>query len=76
MDTWYTINFGQAFNYTGGNLVLAVYDKTGESNTQNFHHFYKFDVIGRALSMNGTDAYDMLNLTTGEERAFVSQIRF
>ena len=76
MDTWYTINFDQAFNYTGGNLVLAVYDKTGESNTQNFHYFYKFDVIGRALSMNGTDAYDMLNLTTGEERAFVSQIRF
>ena len=76
MDTWYTINFDQAFNYTGGNLVLAVYDKTGESNTKNFHYFYKFDVIGRALSMNGTDAYDMLNLTTGEERAFVSQIRF
>ena len=64
-DSWYTINFDKPFDYTGGNIVLTVYDKTGTGNTANYHTFYKYAASNRDLSSNGSAAYDMLNLTTG-----------
>ena len=76
-DSWYTINFDKPFDYTGGNIVLTVYDKTGTGNTANYHTFYKYAASNRDLSSNGYEAYDMLNLTTGTTaKGYVSQVQF
>ncbi len=77
-DTWFTVTFTTPFEYTGGNLVLTVYDKTGTSNTSTYHRFYTYNTTGRALTMNtwgNSSSYDMLNLTTGTSRAYVSQLK-
>ena len=76
MDSWFTITLDKAFNYTGGNIVLAVYDKTGVAASE-YHYFYKYAASGRALYSKGNyGPYDMLNLGTGLKRESVNQIRF
>ncbi|MBO7286996.1 MAG: S8 family serine peptidase [Bacteroidales bacterium] len=74
-DSWYTIVFDKPFEYTGGNIVLTVYDKTGTGNTANYHTFYKYSATGRALYSYGS-SYNMLNLTTGTTYSNVSQVQF
>ena len=76
IDSWYTINFTTPFNYTGGNIVLTVYDKTGTMNSYTYHRFYTYSATGRALYKQGSTAVDMLNLTTGSIQSNVNQIRF
>ena len=51
MDSWFTITLDKSFNYTGGNVVLAVYDKTGL--TGSYHYFYKYAATGRSLYSKG-----------------------
>ena len=76
IDTWFTIEFDKPFNYTGGNIVLTVYDKTGVSLTSTYHQFYKYAAASRSLyKQNNTSAYDMFNLGTGIYQTYVSQIR-
>ena len=75
-NSWYTIVFDKPFDYTGGNFVISVYDKTGTGNTANYHTFYKYAASNRDLSSNGYAAYDMLNLTTGTAKGYVSQVQF
>ena len=72
-DTWYTITLDRPFNYSGGNFVLAVYDKTGLR--AGYHYFYKYEAEGRALCSNQNYEFDMLNLTTGSPKAYVNQIQ-
>ena len=40
LNSWYTITLDKAFDYSGGNIVLAVYDKTG--TRASYHYFYKY----------------------------------
>ena len=61
MDSWFTITLDKAFNYTGGNILLAVYDKTGTS-ASSYHYFYKYSTTGRALYSKGSYSYDHLPL--------------
>ena len=75
MDTWFTITLDKVFNYTGGNVVLAVYDKTGYK-ASNYHTFYKYAATGRALYSKGNYSYDMLSLNVGLTRSYVSQVQF
>ena len=74
MNTWFTITLDKAFNYAGGNILLAVYDKTG--TRASYHYFYKYAATGRALCSNGNNSYDMLNLATGSAKSYVSQVQF
>jgi hypothetical protein len=72
-DTWYTITLDKPFNYSGGNFVLTVYDKTGLR--AGYHYFYKYEAEGRALCSNQNYEFDMSNLTTGSAKAYVNQIQ-
>ena len=74
MDSWFTITLDKSFNYTGGNIVLAVYDKTGL--TGSYHTFYKYAATGRSLYSKGYYSYDMLSLGVGLTRSYVSQVQF
>ena len=74
MDSWFTITLDKSFNYTGGNVVLAVYDKTGL--TGSYHYFYKYAATGRSLYSKGNYSYDMLSLGVGLTRSYVSQVQF
>lgn len=77
---WFTINFTTPFEYTGGNVVLCVYDKTGTSlSSSNYHNFYKYAVSGRSLYNSGYSAYNPTTLATsasGMSTAYVNLIRF
>ena len=76
VDTWFTIEFSKPFNYTGGNIVLTVYDKTGTALTSTYHQFYKYAAANRSLyKQNNASAYDMFNLGTGQLQTYVSQVR-
>ena len=75
MDSWFTITLDKAFNYTGGNILLAVYDKTGVG-LNDYHFFYKYAASGRALYSKGNYSYDMLNLGTSLAISYVNQIQF
>ena len=76
-DSWYTINFTAPFNYTGGNVVLCVYDKTGTGlGISGYHQFYKFSASGRSLYSQGSSSYNATSLSTGSSRTYVSVVRF
>ena len=74
-ETWYTINFTTPFTYTGNNIVICVYDKTGTGHTSGYHQFYKYSATGRALYSQGSSAYNVTSLTTGSSRTYVNQIQ-
>lgn len=74
-DTWCTIELDTPFDYTGGNLLLAVYDKSGISTS--YHTSYKYDVATqRSMYSTGTSTFDMTNLTiSGTTAACVNYIQ-
>ena len=74
-DEWYTVDFTTSFNYTGANVLLCVYDKTGTS-TENPFGYYSVNVMRRGLSSAGSEAYDATALTTGTIRHYVNQVQF
>ena len=76
--SWLKIPFDKAFDYSGGNVVLSVYDKTGKK-TDFYHRFYQFQVDGnRAMYDQGTVEYDLNNLNTIKcnARTYVNQVKF
>lgn len=75
--TWYTIDFTTPFNYTGNNIVICVYDKTGTALSSSYcHKFYTFPATGRSLYSTGSNAYNITSLPYGYPRSFVNQIKF
>ena len=75
--TWYTIDFTTPFNYTGNNIVICVYDKTGTALSNVYcHKFYTFPATGRSLYSTGSNAYNITSLPYGYPRSFVNQIKF
>ena len=74
-ETWYTINFTTPFTYTGNNIVICVYDKTGTGHTSGYHQFYKYSATGRSLYSQGSSAYNVTSLSTGSSRTYVNQIQ-
>ena len=84
-NSWYTINFDIPFDYTGGNFVLTVYDKTGER--ASYHQFYRYAAVGRTLYTTSESSdvavdslagkpIDMLNLTVGKTKGYINQVQF
>ena len=71
---WVEIEFDKDFEYTGENLMLCVYDKTG-SNNWNDLPFYNYATTNTAISVYGNNAYDPANMTGGTVRAFNNQIQ-
>ena len=77
IDSWYTIVFDKPFNYTGGNFVITVYDKTGESlGNYGYHTFYRYSAQGRTLYKSNSEAMDMMNLPSAVAQTYVNQIQF
>ena len=84
-DTWLTIPFDKAFDYSGGNVVLFVYDKTGVAESSNYHLFYTYNSGVEKISMFSTSsaAYDVKNLPTNFSslvtlafKNYLNQVRF
>ena len=76
VDSWFTINFDKEFPYSGGNIVLTVYDKTGVALPNGYHTFYKYATAGmNALNKKGHSPYDMSNMGTGGGFYYVNQIQ-
>ena len=73
--TWCTIQFTTPFNYTGSNVVVCVYDKSGK-RANGYHSFYKYSATGRSLYSQGSSAYNITSLTTGSTRTYVNQVQF
>ena len=78
-NSWYTINFTEPFNYTGGNVLLCVYDKSGTQLSSNFHSFYKFSVNYNASIYKtdwfGDSAFNVGNLSGGTTVQYKNQIK-
>ena len=75
-DSWLTINFDKEFPYSGGNLVLTVYDKTGVALPNGYHTFYKYATAGmNGLNKKGSSPYDMSNMGTGGSFYYINQIQ-
>ena len=76
-DSWFTINFDKEFPYSGGNIVLTVYDKSGTALGNNgYHTFYKYNTVGmNALNKKASSPYDMSNMGTGGGFYYVNQIQ-
>ena len=74
-DTWCTINFDKSFVYTGGNIIVTVYDKTGVALQNGYHMFYRYTTTGRSLYKQGSYAIDMSNLSTGVAQSYTAQIQ-
>ena len=46
---WTEFEFTTPYLYDGGNIIITMYDKTGESGTGNYTHFYAESISGRAI---------------------------
>ena len=76
INTWYTINLEEPFNYTGGNIIVTVYDKTGSGlGNSGYHTFYRYTTSGRSLYQKGSSAYNMSSLGTGTSQSYTAQIQ-
>ena len=73
---WVEITFTTKFDYTGGNLLLCVYDKTGGwGNKSYFYNYATSPTAASAISAQGSKAYDPSNLSGGTQRNFNNHIK-
>ena len=71
---WVEITFTTKFEYTGGNLLLCVYDHTGNWGAQSY--FYNYATEATAISVPGTTSpYDPANMSGGTVRNYNNQIK-
>ena len=70
---WVEITFTTKFDYTGGNLLLCVYDKTGTWGLKS--NFYNYTTSSTTISAQGGNPYDLSNMSGGTVRNFNNQIK-
>ena len=70
---WVEITFTTKFDYTGGNLLLCVYDKTGIWGLKS--NFYNYTTSSTTISAQGGNPYDLSNMSGGTVRNFNNQIK-
>ena len=80
-DSWLTIPFSTPFNYTGGNVMVCVYDKTGTKADPNYHTFYTYateDPKRAMFSTSNTTPFEMNSLSSYMVafKEYVNQVRF
>ena len=80
-DSWLTIPFSKGFEYTGGNIVVCVYDKTGAKADPNYHIFYTFateDQKRALFSTSNVSPFDINNLSVNMMafKGYVNQVKF
>ncbi len=78
-DSWLKIPFSKNFNYTGGNLMVCVYDKTGTKEDDNYHVFYTFptDPKRAIISTSNYTPFDINALPAMIGfKDYVNQVRF
>ena len=80
-DSWLKIPFSKNFEYTGGNLMVCVYDKTGAAESSNFHIFYTFATEDpkRAMFSTSSTSFDINALSSINIVAFkeyINQVKF
>ncbi|MBR0323545.1 MAG: hypothetical protein IIX06_03500, partial [Bacteroidales bacterium] len=76
-----SIEFTKGFEYTGGDLLLCMYDKTGSAVTMNYNQFYAYyndDMAKRTLYCNSANAIDVNNISSmsGTTYAYTNYIKF
>jgi len=77
MDSWYTIELNTPYTYTGSNLVVCVYDKSGAGLGNNYHLFYRYATdSNRGMYSQGAYAYDATTIASGYVMSYVNQIQF
>ena len=77
MDSWYTIELNTPYTYTGSNLVVCVYDKSGAGLGNNYHLFYRYATDpNRGMYSQGAYAYDATTIASGYVMSYVNQIQF
>ena len=80
-DSWLTIPFSHPFNYTGGNVMVCVYDKTGLKADPDYHTFYTYateDPKRAIFSTSNTTPFDVNNMSSYmlAFKEYVNQVRF
>jgi hypothetical protein len=76
-----SIDFTKGFEYTGGDLVICMYDKTGVGVTSNWNQFeagYNEAMALRTLYCHSDSAIDVNNISsvTGTTYAYTNYIKF
>ena len=62
---WTEFEFTTPYLYDGGNIIITMYDKTGESGTGNYTHFYAEEISYRAIQSGSTsDPYSLTSLAS------------
>ena len=80
-DSWLTIPFSHPFNYTGGNVMVCIYDKTGAKADPNYHIFYTYateDPKRAIFSTSNATPFDVNNMSSYmlAFKEYVNQVRF
>ena len=75
-DDWVNIHFSTSFMYEGGNVLVCVYDKSGNALTSTYHTFYEYSAPNRSVYKSNSTEFDLAKLPTGTVRHYTNQIRF
>ena len=75
-DEWVTIDFTTSYPYSGGNVLLYVYDKSGVKLSSTYHTFYAFNTTNRSAYLSSDYALDMSSQMSGYVRSNTNQVRF
>ena len=76
-NSWLTIPFSKPFDYSGGNVMICVNDKTGVAESSNYHMFYTYATDNkRAMYQSGSNPYDINTITWGWPLQYVNQVKF
>ena len=82
-DSWVTIPFTKKFDYSGGNLMVFVYDKDGNAEDKNYHKFYAYESNVEKVSVFNTSStpfnpLDASTLKTNSNKftSKLNQVRF
>ena len=76
-NSWLTIPFSKPFDYSGGNVMICVNDKTGVAESSNYHMFYTYATDNkRAMYQSGSTPYDINTITWGWPLQYVNQVKF
>ena len=72
-DSWVTIPFTKKFDYSGGNLMVFVYDKDGNAEDKNYHKFYAYESNVEKVSVFNTSSTPFNPLDASTLKTYTNQ---